>query len=328
MRELKHSLGLEQPKINAALAGYVAALPGGARPVAEHVLAAGGKRLRPFLTLATGRALGARNAEPDALDADLYALGAAVEMLHAATLLHDDILDNAALRRGKPAAHTVFDPSRVILAGDALLAKALLVVSRLGDARLTACIAEAVMRTAEGEILEAEQMRDPSLSHEGYLDMITGKTAWMLRAACELGAIRAGAGEDLTRAAAGFGLELGIAFQMVDDALDYSPAEQTGKPCGGDLREGKITPPLSSYLASLAPEEAGRLRRAIAENSLQSPEIDNVCAAVHQAGHAGKTRALAAEHLRAAGAFLAAFPPSGERVVLEQMLWHIQGRDH
>jgi octaprenyl-diphosphate synthase len=171
-------------------------------------------------------------------------------------------------------------------------------------------------------------LRHPALGHDDYLAMITGKTAWMLRAACELGALRAGAEEPLVRAAAGFGLELGIAFQIVDDALDYSPAEQTGKPRGGDLREGKITPPLYYSLASLAPGEAENVRRAIAENSLQGPEIDGICAAVHQAGHTRQTRELAAEHLRAAGDFLALFPSCEERTVLEQMIRYIQGRDH
>ncbi|MDL2316573.1 polyprenyl synthetase family protein [Desulfovibrio sp. OttesenSCG-928-A18] len=326
MQDLRNSLAEEQPRINSSLQLALRELPPGARPVAEHVLAAGGKRLRPFLTLLCGRALGCR-------DSGLYLLGAAVEMLHAATLLHDDILDNSRLRRGKPAAHTVFDPSTVILAGDAMLAKALLMVSAHGDPRLTACISEAVMRTAEGEILEFGQLRKASLSHEEYLDMITGKTAWMLRASCELGALRAEADEDLVRAAASFGLELGIAFQIVDDALDFSPPASgkeeagTGKPRGGDLREGKLTPPLLFYLSSLPASEASGFMERFAADLLSEAEMDSVCATVHDRGFALKARDLAGAHLERAKAALRAFPPTPERDLLEKMTVYIQQRD-
>lgn len=321
MQELKQSLGLEQPKINAVMADFIAELPPGARPVAEHVLAAGGKRLRPFLTLITGRALGAP-------DRDLYILGAAVEMLHAATLLHDDILDSAELRRGKPAAHTLFGQSTAILAGDALLAKSMRIVSGLGDTRLTDCISEAVMRTAEGEIMEFSHLRDTTITEADYLAMITGKTAWMLRASCELGALRSGAAPGVVQTFADFGLELGIAFQMVDDALDFSPSSETGKPRGGDVKEGKITPPLSFFLAALPAGEAARLRKAIAENSLSPSELEELCDKIYNGGHARKTREKAEEHLRAAAESLALLPPSAERIVLEQMLCYIQSRDH
>jgi Geranylgeranyl pyrophosphate synthase len=321
MQELKRLLGNEQQTFNAVLSRFIGEMPVSSRPVAEHILASGGKRLRPFLTLYTGRALGGE-------DEKLYTLGAAVEMLHAATLLHDDILDNATLRRGKPAAHTIFSQLQAILAGDAMLAKAMLIVSRLGDTRLTDCISEAVMRTAEGEIQEFTQLRDSRLSHEDYITMITGKTAWMLRASCELGALAAKTDPELAQAAASFGLELGIAFQMVDDALDFSPSSQTGKPTGGDIREGKITPPLTYYLQNSSPEEASRLREAIANNSLKEDEIEALCARVFQQGYAGKTRENANRHLETAAASLKLFPESPYRTILEKMLAYIQTRDH
>lgn len=321
MQDLKKSLALEQGRINEAIGRFLDELPPYSKPVARHVLAAGGKRLRPFLTLQTGRALGAA-------ENDLYTLGAAVEMLHAATLLHDDILDNAELRRGKPAAHTLFGQSQAILAGDALLAKSMLVVSRLGDTRLTDCISEAVMRTAEGQILESGQVRNSAISHEQYLEMITGKTAWMLRASCELGALRSSAGPDLVKAAADYGMELGIAFQMVDDALDFSPSTQTGKPRGGDIREGKITPPLSLYLRDQSRETAAELVSAIAEDSLGPEDVEALSEAVYKGGFARKTRNLAEIHLKTAAKALSAFPPSAERIVLEQILRYIESRDH
>lgn len=323
MRELKLSLTREQPNINAVIERHIAELPDGARPVAKHVLLAGGKRLRPLLTLLMGRALGCKE------DADplLYALGAAVEMLHAATLLHDDILDNAALRRGSPAAHTLFGVAPVILAGDAMLAKALHIVSSLGDARLTACVSEAVMRTAGGEMAEFAHLRDIDMSQERYIEIITGKTAWMLRASCELGALLSGAPENLVQAAATFGLELGVAFQMVDDALDFSPAKETGKPSGGDVREGKITPPLLLYIAALPQAEAARFKQRFRENTLDPAELDAVSAAIYADGHALRTRELAEGHLVSANSALALLPETEAHAVLRQMALYIQSRD-
>lgn len=323
MRELKLSLSREQPNINAVIERRIAELPDQARPVASHVLLSGGKRLRPLLTLLTGRTLGCA-LEKDRL---LYELGAAVEMLHAATLLHDDILDNAVLRRGSPAAHTLYGVAPVILAGDAMLAKALHIVSALGDARLTACISEAVMRTAEGEMAEFAHLRDLELSQQGYIDIITGKTAWMLRASCELGALLSGATGPLLQAAATFGLELGIAFQMVDDALDFSPAEDTGKPTGGDVREGKITPPLLLYIDALPEQEAVRFKQRFRDNDFTPAELDELSAAIYARGHARRTREMADGRLAAAGSALDLLPDSDERAVLRQMMQYIQSRD-
>lgn len=323
MQDLRRLLATEQAPINAELARRLDDLPPLSRPAAAHVLGAGGKRLRPLLTLLTGRALGC----PETARKDLYTLGAAVEMLHAATLLHDDILDNAVLRRGKPAAHTLFGITPVVLAGDALLAKALLMVSRLGDARLTGCISEAVMRTAEGEIAEFTSLRDAVMPQESYLAIITGKTAWMLRASCELGAIRAGAAPECVEASARFGLELGIAFQMVDDALDFSPSTETGKPTGGDLREGKITPPFLHYLAALPPDRASTLKKQFAANTLAEADIDRISADIFHSGCAQKTREQANEHLASARAALAAFPPGGHKDMLGRTIDYVGSRE-
>lgn len=323
MQELKHSLSQEQPKINAVIERHITEFPDAARPVARHVLMAGGKRLRPLLTLLMGRGLGC-SGEKTGL---LYELGAAVEMLHAATLLHDDILDNADLRRGSPAAHTLYGVPPVILAGDAMLAKALLVVSSLGDTRLTSCVSEAVMRTAEGEMAEFARLRDVTLSQEDYITIITGKTAWMLRASCELGALLAGADQTMVRAAASFGLELGIAFQMVDDALDFSPAQDTGKPTGGDVREGKITPPLLLYVAGLPEPEAARFKLRFSKNDFSPSELDELATGIHQKGYARQTRQLADDRLAIAGATLALLPDSEERHILRQMMLYVKNRE-
>ncbi len=319
MQELRSLLTLEQPLINAALLRHLETLPPLAYPAAAHLLGAGGKRLRPLLTLLVGRALGNNNE-------DLYTLGVAIEMLHAATLLHDDILDNAPLRRGQPTAHSLFGITQVILAGDALLAKALLMVSQLDDARLTKCISEAVMRTAEGEIAEFAAIRNISLLPEEYLHIITGKTAWMLQASCELAALYAGATASEVKAAARFGLELGIAFQLVDDALDFSPCAETGKPTGGDLREGKITPPLLHYLAALPPNERTPFKQKLADNLLTDEDITKASTDIFDHGYAQKAREQADSHLLCAKEALTALPKGKPRDVLEQMLTYVRTR--
>lgn len=335
MTELKNALEREQAPINAALMATVEALPEGSRPVARHVFSAGGKRIRPFLTVTVGKALGC-NAQ------DLYTLGAAVETLHAASLIHDDILDNAVLRRGRPAAHTVFGQSTVVLAGDAMLALAVRQVSRLGNTALVDCISEAVMQTAAGQIKEFAHLRDADISHEDYVSIITGKTAWMLKASSELGALRAsgelatpdasgeagksrsGAQAELVQAAADFGLEMGIAFQMVDDALDF--AEGTGKPVGGDLREGKVTPPLLSYMASLPPDEAARFKHHFTKNSLSPDDVERICHEIRDKGHTKAARDTAALHIATAAKSLAIFPASAEKDILGQMLTFVLER--
>ncbi|MDR2125114.1 MAG: polyprenyl synthetase family protein [Desulfovibrio sp.] len=312
-------LAREQPRINAELRRHTAELPEHARAPAEYLLLSGGKRLRPLLTLLTGRAFGGP-------DAGLHTLGAAVEMLHTATLLHDDVLDNAPLRRGRAAAHIRFGVAPAVLAGDAMLAKALLLVSEFGDPRLTACVSEAVMRTAEGEIAEFARLRDTSLNHAEYVRIITGKTAWMLRASCELGALRAAAGEEAARAAALFGLKAGIAFQIVDDVLDYYPCEETGKPKGGDLREGKCTPPLLLYLASLPEDKARRLRADFEGGRLGEADVEALCGEIYAGGFAELAREPAGIHLAEAARALAAFPPSPERDLLDNIRHYILTR--
>ena len=235
---LKARLALELPPINKALSRAAEGLPHPVRP--RHIFEAGGKRLRPLLTILMARLLGCDKK-------DIYDLAVTMEMLHAATLLHDDVLDNADTRRGKPAAHTIFNATSTILAGDAMLAHANALVAQCGDPRLCLCFSEATSRTAAGEILEIAAQHQVETTAEEYEEIIRGKTAWLIRASCQLGALRAGADDALVEAAAAYGENIGMAFQIVDDALDFAPQSVTGKPSGGDVREGKLTPPLRMY---------------------------------------------------------------------------------
>ena len=300
----------EHRAIEAALVRATAALPDNVRAVASHVLESGGKRLRPLLTVRVARLLGC-------VDEAVYALAAAVEMAHAATLLHDDVLDKADLRRGRAAAHHLFGVVPAVLAGDALLAYANRTVASYGLGALSVAFSEAIARTAEGEILEIRN-QGQAAPLETYLDIVRGKTAWMIRMACEVGAIFAGAPEPRVAAAADYGFNLGIAFQIVDDALDFAPSACTGKPEGGDLREGKFTPPLLLFAQTLPPEARGRFLRRFgagheaADRSAmpidgrspmltadRSPDLADACAAMRADQAASDDAPFAEDELRA-----------------------------
>lgn len=320
---LKKRLALELPHINAALARAAAALPAPVRPVAQHIFDAGGKRLRPFLTVLTARILGYKGK-------DIYDLAVSMEMLHAATLLHDDVLDEAVTRRGKAAAHTVFGITPTILAGDALLAAANQMVAEHGDVRLSACFSEATAQTAAGEILEIDYMRRVDQPAHIYDEVVRGKTAWLLRASCVMGALKAGADAAGIRAAADYGLAVGMAFQMVDDALDVAPEAATGKPTGGDLREGKLTPPIRLYREWLAKDDAPRhvaFDAAFAAGHISAEDAVTMSEEIRAQGFDLRTREMAGEWLRKALDALAQLPAAPERELLGQMADYIQNRN-
>ena len=320
MQQVHSLLTTEQPIINKVLDALTEELPVLTRPVARHVFQVGGKRLRPVLTLLAGRMLGCRD------DDALYRIGAAVEMLHGATLLHDDILDNAALRRGKAAAHTIFNPAHVILAGDVMLAKALSIVAAYGDTRLTLSLSQAVMETANGQIEETANIRNLSLPYEEYLRIVTGKTAWLLRTSCEMGAIYADGTEAQVSALARLGIELGIAFQLVDDILDFSPPEVTGKPAGGDVLEGKMTPPIVFYLENLEGGSRHDFYEKFSTSGFTRENVGPVCQAIAASGALDKTRELAESHVQNALSLLAQLPAGKESTLLGKMARYITVR--
>jgi len=322
MQEFADYMARELPLIEDCLARHIAGLDPYVRPTAEHVLKAGGKRLRPLLTILSARALGVPG------DVDIYPLASSLELLHSATLLHDDILDGATLRRGRPAAHTVFGIGHTILAGDALLALANIMVASYGKPALTRCLSEAILRTATGEIKEIAHIRDVSLTMDGYLDIITGKTACLIQSACEAGAILAGASEEAAAGVAGYGMNLGVAFQLVDDALDYtSPKEVSGKPKGSDILEGKLTLPLILYLEKLSPGEREGFTKAFKENKLDKGDMEGILSAVAAGGFADKTRDMASAYLVKAGECLAGLPDCLESRLLAAALEGMDKRD-
>ncbi|MBF0482765.1 MAG: polyprenyl synthetase family protein [Desulfovibrionaceae bacterium] len=311
--ELTAFMSQELPRIEGLLREKTDSLSEYVRPCAGHVLAAGGKRLRPLLTILSARAFG--------YGGDVLPLACAMEFLHSATLLHDDIVDGSRLRRGKPAAHTVFDQTAAILTGDALLALANRMVAELGDARLTQLLSEAILQTATGEIMEVAHIRDFAMPVGKYLEIITGKTARLIEAACLCGAVLAGAGSEGEDAAKAFGLNLGIAFQLADDALDYtSDALVAGKTTGADLREGKPTLPLLLFLCSLPSREATGCLEILSDDGERNRQAETLLKAVTEGGFAEQTRDRAQAYIAKAEDALAKFPDAPHRKLLRQSL--------
>lgn len=324
MTTLRTFIAQEQPHINAALTEAIAELPPSVAPISRYAFENGGKRLRPLLTVLFARLLGYG-------EGDIYRLAAAMEMFHVATLLHDDVMDNASLRRGHAATHKRFGVTETILAGDALLAKGNQIVARFGDPRLSAATSEAIAMTANGEILEIANQGKHDDTLETYTDIIAGKTAWMIRTACDIGALRAQGTAGQIENAAAYGFNLGMAFQIVDDALDFAPSSRTGKPEGGDVREGKLTPPIFFYAESLPPAEKERFFAAFASQSLSDAEVGRIIETVRAQGFDAKTRGIADAYLGKAQDALAVLssglPGSVHADILASLIGYVRDRE-
>jgi len=320
MNEMRAYFMREVPGIDAFLAAEADKLDGLVREVARHVLLSGGKRIRPMLTILFARALGHQAN-------DIMPIACALEMLHTATLLHDDVLDQALVRRGQTSAHVRFGTTETILAGDVLLALANKLGADYDIPRLNALLARGIMATADGEIRELAHTKNPTADRGAYMDIIIGKTARLIETACRCGAALTSRDRALEHLAGEFGLNLGIAFQLVDDALDYTVSEgEMGKPAGGDLREGKMTLPLILHLEGLDPAEAGELLAALREKRLTVEQTEGIVRDVREKGLAEKTREAASGYIAAAVKELETLPVSPEREVLAQAAEYVLTR--
>ncbi len=314
-------MAAEQAKINQALDSQIQGLSPTVRELVEHAVNGGGKRLRPLLTLLTARAFGWRSDET-------YPMACALEILHTATLVHDDILDGAELRRKRKASHAIWGVNQAVLGGDVLLALGNRIMAGYGDPRLTDCISEAIMRTAVGEVLEIHNTWNSNIPRELYLEIITGKTAYLIQAACRCGAIGAGASPKQEQAAGDYGLNLGIAFQLVDDVLDYSSTVETaGKPVAADLQEGKLTLPLLLYAPRMAAAEKAELNNMLTQRNVPDGYAAGLAQAVREAGCDAEARNVAGNYLQAAAAALEVFPAGEERDMLSLALDYVRNRE-
>jgi octaprenyl-diphosphate synthase len=274
--------------------------------LAAHIVAAGGKRLRPLLTLAAARLCGYPG---PAGGARHISLAACVEFIHTATLLHDDVVDESALRRGLASANAVFGNKASVLVGDFLFSRAFQLMVEDGSLRVLAILSQASATIAEGEVLQLVTQNDLSTPEARYLDVIRGKTAALFSAACQVGAVVAGRPAAEEAALAEYGLHLGIAFQLVDDALDYAADQATlGKTVGDDFREGKITlPVLLAYAAGDAADRAF-WGRTIEDTEQEDADLQHAMALMAGCDAIGRTVARADRFAATAKVALDVFP--------------------
>jgi octaprenyl-diphosphate synthase len=260
--------------------------------VGEYIINSGGKRLRPALVVLSAKAFGYAGKHH-------HALAAVVEFIHTATLLHDDVVDESELRRGRATASALFGNAASVLVGDFLYSRAFQMMVEVGDMRVMQTLADATNVIAEGEVLQLLNCHDADVDEANYLRVIHCKTAKLFEAAMRLGAILAGAGEAQERAAAEYGMRLGTAFQLVDDVLDYSADEnETGKNLGDDLAEGKPTLPLIYAMQHGSAAQAALVREAIEQGDIS--RFADVLNAIRETGALEHTRNQAKREIQAA----------------------------
>ena len=262
------------------------------RQVAEYIIASGGKRLRPTLLLLAAGACGYRGAHH-------HELAAVVEFIHTATLLHDDVVDESELRRGRATANAAFGNAAAVLVGDFLYSRAFQMMVNLKSMRVMEVLADATNTIAEGEVMQLLNVHNADVGEAAYLEVVRRKTARLFEASARLGAILGAAPLEIEDSLAAYGMHLGTAFQLVDDVLDYSgDLQETGKNLGDDLSEGKPTLPLIYVIQRGTPVQAETVRRAIEHGGRDT--FAAVIAAIHATGALDRARDQARREATAA----------------------------
>lgn len=281
------------------------------RDTAGHILFAGGKRLRPLLLLVCAKICGS-----DAPRNTRFSI--IFEYLHAATLLHDDLVDSATLRRGKPAAHHVFGNETAVLTGDFLLARALSIAADTQHMEVIHVVADITEQMSQGEIEQLRNRGRIDLSEIEYMEVIRRKTAVLIEGACSVGAAVAQASTDEKEALKQYGHHIGMAFQMADDLLDYtSDTAGLGKSVGADLREGKLTLPVIVALENASPEDRRRMVETITSKTFTDADFITFCSLLEKWEGISYTREQATAYVSKAHSYLEIFPPSREKTLLE-----------
>ncbi|MBI2339159.1 MAG: polyprenyl synthetase family protein [Deltaproteobacteria bacterium] len=278
--------------------------------VAAYVIQNGGKRLRPILTVLSAKLAGYKGSAA-------IPLGTAVEYMHTASLLHDDVIDNAQLRRGRASINNKWGNHVSVLVGDFFYCRAMDLLVRSGDLRILKVLTDVITTTTEGEIFEITKNNDLGTTEEDYLQIITAKTAALMAGACQAGAILGGVSEEFEHALRKFGLNLGIAFQLQDDVLDYiSTDEEFGKESGTDLREGKLTLPLILALKKGTEEDHRLVRDALIADTTEPAAFFQILALINRTNGLRETTRLAKSYVEKARDHLSLFRPSFERDTL------------
>ena len=279
--------------------------------IANHIVAGGGKRLRPLLVLLAADACGYEGQQH-------IPLAAVIEFIHTATLLHDDVVDNSELRRGNATANAKWGNAPSVLVGDFLYSRAFQIMVEIGSMEIMQVISHATTIIAEGEVLQLLNQRNPDISEEAYLQVVLGKTAMLFEAATEVGAILAGASTDDRESLRKYGQHLGIAFQIVDDLLDYlSDSETLGKNVGDDLAEGKTTMPLIHAMRVGSDEDKALIRNAIRNGGLD--DLTPILDIVHNTGSVDYTRNQAHDQIGKAKRAIANLPDTSFKQTLLQI---------
>ena len=288
--------------------------------IADHIISAGGKRLRPMLVMLAGHAVGQAGPEH-------HQLAAIIEFIHTSTLLHDDVVDESSLRRGRSTANALWGNAPSVLVGDFLYSRSFQLMVELDRMPVMRILADTTNRIAEGEVLQLLHVHNPDTDEAAYLRVIERKTAVLFAAATRLGAMLAGADEATAQRLHDYGLNLGYAFQIADDVLDYaSDAETLGKNLGDDLAEGKATLPLIHAIRHADPATAGRLRAAIETGD--NAALPAVIEAIHATGGLDYSRRRALDYAQRAGTALDGLADNDYVAALRGLSAYAVSRDH
>jgi octaprenyl-diphosphate synthase len=292
------------------------------RKVGEYLLSSGGKRIRPALLILAAKLCGYQGDRH-------VALASVIEFIHTATLLHDDVVDNASLRRGIASANTLWGNEASVLVGDYLFSKSFSIIVEDGDLGILRAISGATTKIAEGEVLQLACMSDLAITEEKYIDVVKSKTAVLLATACQVGAILGDACRERETDLRDFGMDVGIAFQLIDDTLDYvSSEEKFGKSIGHDLEEGKVTLPLIHTLKQCTSSEKKLIEDVIMSDILKDDGFQAVVSLVSAYGGIEYTIQAAREYVERGKSRLESFPELPDRQALLSLADYVVTRRH
>jgi len=290
--------------------------------IGAHIMNSGGKRIRPQLAIIAARMGGYAGT-------DAVTLSGAIECIHTATLLHDDVVDRAETRRGRPSANSLWSNEMCVLGGDFILAKAFRALTSLGNLRILDIVSRTTERLSEGELFQMMNIENMEMTEEDYIRIITDKTAVLMEAACRGGAILGGLDAEREEALADFGFNLGIAFQMTDDVIDYrSDVETMGKEPGKDLEEGKLTLPLITALRKADEVEKKRIATMIKEKRLTTGDLEWMKGFLEKRGGIEETLKKSRDYINKAIGRLDIFPLSEEKTALMKLAEKILHRTY
>ena len=311
INQIRASVEAEFAQVNALIIEQLHSDVDMVENVGQYIVDAGGKRLRPLLALLAASSLG------DVTEKHIK-FAAVIEFIHTATLLHDDVVDISTLRRGRPTANSEFGNAPSVLVGDFLYTRAFQLMVQLDDMRVLKLMADVTNLIAEGEVMQLVRAGDPDTSREQYFDVITRKTAILFAAACEGAAMLSNESDDTLKTMHDIGLNLGIAFQLIDDVLDYEgDPETTGKNVGDDLNEGKPTLPLIHAMQHASSDDAALIATALRTKS--ADRLNEIIALAASTGGIAETRSAAEAHCDLVNDALATLAPSAAKTSLETL---------